>query len=407
MARGWLIREDSGRRCFDARLMGRSMEGDGGKMRKAPILGWFLVGMIAVMGTVQTAAQQRQVEPIPARATEHSLIKEIERLREADDMGRNLRLLRTIDYVDALLDRYPETDFRGEALTLKLAALAGLSRVHSSYAGELLSLTEQIASEKPTGRLASENAYYAIQAFVHAARLEDMPEQARMFGTQERYVAFLEDYPDSSRAPVLGASLVRNLLAVNEVGKAREWLAKLQKRYPDSPATRRAEGEVRRVDSVGKPFRIDHKTADGKAFSTGNYTGKVVVVHVWATWSDEAMRALPLLGKLQEELKDKGLQLIGINVDKKRKLGERGVEVNHVTWPQVFQEKGLRDELPIKYGVARVPSYFVIDRKGVLRSIDPGDKLVEMVRELLAVTPGAEPEAKKAEPGTDEPAAKP
>lgn len=53
-------------------------------------------------------------------------------------------------------------------------------------------------------------------------------------------------------------------------------------------------------------------------------------------------------------------------------------------WPQHFDRKGFENDMLVATGVVKTPTYFVVDRKGVLRSIDPGDGMRDLVKKLLA-----------------------
>lgn len=343
-----------------------------------------LLSVVAMAHPARLAAQALEPAPLPDNAPESYIIRQIWVLRESTEIDRQSKLVRMIEYVDALLERYPDSYFRDESLILKLTSLSALARDDDAYLRQFLSLTERLSKEHPTGRLVSENAFYAIQAFVLGARAEEMPEERRLLGTRERYEAFLEDHPNSHRAPTIMASLVRNLIAGDKVEEAEKWVKKLRQKHPDRSATRRAEGELLRAGAVGRRFRFEHTTADGKTLNTGDYSGKVIVVHFWSSQSDDSMKGAVQLAGLHEQFKNKGLQLVGVNIDRDRQGADQALEKHKMPWPQFFDGGGFAGELVVKSGVVGTPTYFVIDRDGVLRSTDPGDKLPELIKELLA-----------------------
>lgn len=343
-------------------------------------------------------AQKTPTLPIPDDASAEWLIQRIRRLAdfersEGDRAGlqgfgvRTVARQQTLAHIDTLLTRFPDTGFKSEALIVKLAAMAELARFHPIYLTQLLELTDEIGRTKATGELASEGAYFAIQAFVLGARREKMPEQRRLSGTRERYESFLKDHSKSKRVAVIRASLIRNLIVLGQVELAREQLDKLRREFPDHRATRRAAGELYRVTAVGRPFSLSHTTPDGKTIRTTDYLGRIVVVHFWAVWSDAAMRELPELIALHEEFKGRGLQLIGVNVDTDRKLIEEALEQHAMPWPHYFDEKGLENDALVATGVLKIPTYFVVDRRGILRGIDPGRGLRALVEKLFAESP--------------------
>lgn len=353
------------------------------------------------------AAKRASRPDIPADAPESYFIDKIKPFVDADDddvrsAERSARS-EVVPYVDEFLRRFPTSEFREDALIVKLAALADLARLHPAFLDELLLLTEQIADGKPGPRLAAENAYFGIQAFVLAARAEGMPDDRIRKGAIERYLGFLEDHPSSLRVPVVAASAIRHLLADGRRDKAVELLGQLQAKFPSHRATRRAQGEIRRQDAVGKPFSLAFETTDGRQVRTADYHGKVVLVHFWATWSEQSMEELARLSELHHEFGSSGLQLVGINIDRARSTFEETVKARGIDWPQYFDARGLENAVLVDTGVLQIPEYFLLDQQGILRSIG-GDDLRGQIAKLQKdhATSGDSP-ARDTTPPSDKP----
>jgi len=338
------------------------------------------------------ALAQETAPPTVSLPSEAELVDQIKKLR--GDKGDHSRLSDAatkrdnsgalLDAVDALLDRFPQSEFKEQALLTKLETLSRLAQTRSEYVGRLLELTESVAKVNPKGELASENAYFAVQAFVLGARLEEMPENRRLLGTLERYKAFVDDYPDSPRRPVIWASLIRNLLALKQVDRAQYELGVMHAGYPDHAATRRAAGEFFRATAVGKPYPSRFELPDGQVVRTTDYLGKVLIVHFWATWSRASLEGLPKLVALHNEYKDRGLRLIGVNVDNSPLMIEASLAKFNMPWPQVRNAKGFESDEVIDSGVVTLPAFFVLGRDGIVRNTDPGDQLREVIEPLLA-----------------------
>lgn len=329
----------------------------------------------------------------PQDMSEEALARRIEGFekmldgRQGSARQAGLRIMlweEAITHVDILLTRFAHSPFAEEATATKLKALAELARSDQDRLDELLELTAEIDRGNPGPRLASENAFYAIQGFVLGARREKMPPPQRLAGTVERYEAYLTDYPRSERAPVIRASLIRNLLSLDQVQRARREVAVLERDHPDHRATKRATGELYRVDAIGKPFAFEYTTNDGKTIKARDYLGKVLVVHFWATWSPASRNDLLRLIELHRKHKGRGLQLIGINLDKSHEQIGKALDTLNMSWPQYFDEKGLDNDAFVSMGVRALPVYFVADRRGILRGISSGDDLPELIENLLA-----------------------
>jgi hypothetical protein len=97
---------------------------------------------------------------------------------------------------------------------------------------------------------------------------------------------------------------------------------------------------------------------------------------------------MPELIRLYGEKHDSGFEIVGINLDTDKSRLEEYLEENGVIWPQHYDGKGWDSEISRRFGVDAIPTTFLIDRKGVLRYIDPyGEGLREAVSELLDEKP--------------------
>lgn len=351
--------------------------------------------LAVVLSATGLAAAQT---PPPAAAgadtnrTEEQLIAALDKMRDdprADFLPGDLashgndHKEQIIATVDELLRRFPRTTHRDEALILKMEMLAHLSQVNHHAIGLLLQTTREIQATKPEGKLAVMTAYYSIQAFVVASRVEDMPEQQRLYGALERYRAFVEDYPDSEYAPVMWASWIRNAIKLGRIEEAQQQITRLHAKYPTHEATKRAMGELSRLIAVGRPLTIDLVDRDGNPAGTPDYYGKVLVVHCWASWHDKSMEELDGLKKLYAKYKDEGLAFLGINADKVPLAFTKAMDTKDLPWQQVFDGKGMGNDVIVMLGVTELPDYFVVDRQGILRAINPDEGLEAYVGKLL------------------------
>jgi len=356
-----------------------------------------LIGVLSTLASRAAVASHPQSAQPPSSAassprTEAQLIAALDELRDdpkaeflpgdlaAEGSAHKETILATIE---ELLLRFPNTSHRDEALILKMETLAHLAHASDRYVGPFLQATHEVQQSKPKGKLAVMAAYYSIQAFVLASRLEKMPEEKRLYGALERYRAFVEDFPDSEYAPVMWASWIRNAIKLGRLDDARQQVGRLHQKYPTHDATRRAMGEVSRVDAVGRPLIINLVDREGNPAGTENYFGKVLVVHCWASWSQRSMEELPKLKEMFAKYEKDGLAFLGINADKLPLAFKKAMDESGTTWQHVFDGKGMGNDVIVMLGVTELPDYFVVDRQGILRAINPAEGLEPFVQKLL------------------------
>ncbi len=92
--------------------------------------------------------------------------------------------------------------------------------------------------------------------------------------------------------------------------------------------------------------------------------GQVVYVDFWASWCAPCRKSFPWLNEMQAKYGDQGLTIIGINVDKDRKLAENFLKKNPAKFKMVFDPDG---ELASKYKLVGMPSAYLIDKTGKIQ----------------------------------------
>lgn len=131
---------------------------------------------------------------------------------------------------------------------------------------------------------------------------------------------------------------------------------------------------------------------DGSTFKLTDYKGKVLIVNVWATWCGPCRHEIPAFVKLQTELKDKGFEIVGLNVEEEDTLEmikDFGNELN-VNYDLVTSEENLFGEFYYVSKMNAIPQSFLIDREGRLLGVFVGGgnqtlkKLIDNSRKVVA-----------------------
>jgi thiol-disulfide isomerase/thioredoxin len=151
--------------------------------------------------------------------------------------------------------------------------------------------------------------------------------------------------------------------------------------------------------------RYDVVTLDGARLTPDALRGRVVLVNVWATWCGPCRAEMPLLQRMYERHRDRGLVVLGLSVDVggdasvRTFLRERGV-----TYPVAVVGPGGA----AAFGAVRgYPTSFLLDRAGVVRHAVLGPlapaSLEPAVRRLLDAAPEVTSPAGAAAPSSAPP----
>lgn len=141
------------------------------------------------------------------------------------------------------------------------------------------------------------------------------------------------------------------------------------------------------LDVGAKAPEISLKDLSGKTVDLASLAGKVVILDFWATWCAPCREEMPELQNFYKKYNAKGLEIVGISVDK----GPDGIKdfINKlkVTFPVVHDDG---HKVADKYSPPRMPSSYIIDKKGVVRYVHGGYRAGDAatfekeIQELLA-----------------------
>ena len=117
------------------------------------------------------------------------------------------------------------------------------------------------------------------------------------------------------------------------------------------------------------------------------YKGQVLYVDFWASWCIPCAKSFPFLNEMHNQLKDQGLQIVGVNLDEnvdEAKAFLAKVPANFTVVADMSKQCA-RD-----FGVKAMPSSYLIDRKGIVHHVHlgfrPGEakELRVLVEKLLS-----------------------
>lgn len=139
--------------------------------------------------------------------------------------------------------------------------------------------------------------------------------------------------------------------------------------------------------SPGSAIGFELDTLEGNAkVKLSDYKGKVVFVDFWASWCVPCKQSLPEFNKVYHQYKDKGFEIIAINLDENPEEAKAFLNKHPVDYMIAADSSG---NIAEKFGVEAMPSSVLIDQLGVLRVNHKGyrkgdaEKLEKAIKLLL------------------------
>ena len=135
------------------------------------------------------------------------------------------------------------------------------------------------------------------------------------------------------------------------------------------------------VDSEGTPVDVASATEPGETFvdialpgpqgqtvRVRDYVGqnKLVLIDFWASWCRPCMREMPNVVKAYKLYHGKGLEIVGVSLDKNKARWIQAIKLTGQKWPQMSDLKGWNSQGAQFYNIHSIPANVLINEHGMI-----------------------------------------
>ncbi|WP_397363071.1 peroxiredoxin family protein [Olleya sp. R77988] len=128
------------------------------------------------------------------------------------------------------------------------------------------------------------------------------------------------------------------------------------------------------------------KTPEGTDLALADIKGEVIILDFWASWCEPCRRENPNVVKMYNKYHDKGLEIVGISLDKagQKQRWTNAIQKDKLTWKHLSNLKGWSEPIAQTYGVRSIPATYILDGEGkIIAKNLRGKALEDKIAEIL------------------------
>ncbi|MGB3143418.1 MAG: TlpA disulfide reductase family protein [Maribacter sp.] len=277
-----------------------------------------------------------------------------------------------------------EIEFNAQRDSMGFAEIKGTFQndTFSDYMKQSRELSMQAQSIQRDMQSASGETAMALQD-----ELKELTEEYRGFEME-----FIKGHPNA----LISALVLDRAVATKsvEVDEAEEIYNAMTPEIKNSEPGKKIQEGIERLkqsEEAGKKTAIGSKAPEfsgpnpeGKELALSEVMGKVTLIDFWAAWCRPCRAENPNVVAVYNKYHDKGLNIVGVSLDKTKEAWVKAIEDDGLTWNHISNIAYFNDQIAALYNVDAIPAAFLLDENGVIVAKNlRGPALEEKVAELL------------------------
>jgi len=290
--------------------------------------------------------------------------------------------------------KYPDAEETHEARILGLWASVQQARVAKDplMAAQVEGLADTVLKSKAPVAAKIQADFYKTSLKVRPIGADLPPAEANV----KTINAFADRYKKTDEAATALKGAIQLARMAQDRRLHESLVNRLVKEHPDDKISRLILADRKRQaageSGDDKSFAAELTKVDGTKLSLPkDLLGKVVVIDFWATWCPPCVREVPHMKKVYAAYKDKGVEFVGISLDRSKEPLMKFIKERDLPWIHTYSGAPRGDPTARKYGIRGIPSIWVVGKDGRIVSRNARGNLEETLDKALAAKPRPEP----------------
>lgn len=235
----------------------------------------------------------------------------------------------------------------------------------------------------------AQQEYFAAMQSQDEVAMNKIQEESKKISKKIEDVNF--KFIEANKDAYLSLLMIDNLTNQPEadMDRFKKMYAALDKKLKDTKLGKTVSEKLEKAGQINIGEVVPDfsgPSPDGTELTLSQEIGTVTIIDFWASWCGPCRKENPEVVKLYNDYKDKGLQIVGVSLDKAGddKKWKDAIKADNLTWPQISNLKGWEDPIAKKYNITSIPATFIIDNQGILIAMNlRGAELRQKISELL------------------------
>ena len=117
-------------------------------------------------------------------------------------------------------------------------------------------------------------------------------------------------------------------------------------------------------------YDFEQNDVNGKPVKLSDFKGKYVLIDFWASWCKPCRQENPNVVKAYQAYKDKNFEILGVSLDSDKNNWLKAIKDDGLTWTNVSDLKGWKNEVGELYAIKAVPTNYLISPEGKIIAKD-------------------------------------
>jgi peroxiredoxin len=204
---------------------------------------------------------------------------------------------------------------------------------------------------------------------IEEAKTDTLKIDSLKIKLNDEITAFLMNHPNSYvTLNTLHDECYNGIRNLNKVQ-----IKKIYTELPETLKNTEMAGEIKKYIELPEPPKVGdiapeiiQVTPRGDTIKLSDYRGKYVLLDFWASWCAPCRVQSKWLRKIYSKYNSEGLEIFGVSGDDNKRDWINAIEHDSITWMNISDLKGWKNEAFLLYDIKMIPDKFLINPEGVI-----------------------------------------